>query len=597
MSTLRRGDQIKPYPYFIIKPLGIDEGNMSEVYLAQTLTAALAPRANPLRRQQSTAMFEQKVVVKIARVKEATGAALTPDDSYFNTDALRKEESRLRRLNHPAIVQLLPVRDIHNRSIGTLARSQLEHEPWFAVLEYLAGPSLLAYLERLQTQHAGHPRGLDLNLALGITYILAGALDYLHHTGKPWLDTDGSEATVHVGVAHLDIKPANILFRREPLPGHRPEPVLVDFGITGDIGRSTLEAGTLAYMAPERVLGNIPYPTAQMDIYSLGVVLYEMVTGVNPFHCPDELATRAAIIAGYPPKPSSLPHMQHLSLLPRLDKLILRMLDRNPEKRPELEIVSQETKALLIEGGQPTLWPEEPDAERVVSKSPGGRRWLPVGWKLLQSALLLGLGAMLMYMFFALNPRVNNSQSSLTLIADSITLAPTVTPLPAPTATATATPAPTPTITSEPSPTATLTPSPTATSTVTETPTEINRSLNWCPSSSPLRVRLIDPVDGSGTGVQVFRWELLEGTLPQDQAYEVIFYPCSSDPMSEAGFGLEQPLQAEQLRVDLRIVDGDSRNPLIEGDYCWGVRLVSLTIPDCQIKMVNDNIGKFNYKN
>ncbi|MCB1934241.1 MAG: serine/threonine protein kinase, partial [Candidatus Accumulibacter sp.] len=150
-------------------------------------------------------------------------------------------------LRHPNIVQVYDY--------------DTQGDSHYMVMEYIEGPTLKAELEHraLKSQPFTLPEIVHLFTAL------ASALEYAHTRG----------------IIHRDIKPANIMFT---LDG---EVVLTDFGIVRMLGlpRYTLTgmvAGTPAYMAPEQAQSLTS--DHRSDIYSLGVVLYELVTGHTPFH-------------------------------------------------------------------------------------------------------------------------------------------------------------------------------------------------------------------------------------------------------------------------------------------------------------------------
>jgi eukaryotic-like serine/threonine-protein kinase len=156
---------------------------------------------------------------------------------------------------------------------------------------------------------------------------------------------DGLEAMHVQDVVHRDFKPANVfLMQRMPdTPGHQGNAsmraVITDFGIARSIhsgGKSDRDAsvtsrvgfiGTPAYMAPEQLTGGALSPAT--DIYALGVVLYEALTGTVPFSGETALEAAMKRLHQAPPVPSVLVK----NLDPRWDAMILRCLEREPQKR------------------------------------------------------------------------------------------------------------------------------------------------------------------------------------------------------------------------------------------------------------------------
>jgi hypothetical protein len=137
---------------------------------------------------------------------------------------------------------------------------------------------------------------------------LAGALDYIHTQG----------------VIHRDVKPANILLDRHG------RAVLTDFGVA--IGQSETRprtpSGSARYAAPEQILpGGSAVP--QSDIYSLGVILYEMLTGSRPFEGEGALSVALKHLHEPPPQPSSL----NPGVPPGLEAVVLRALAKEPGAR------------------------------------------------------------------------------------------------------------------------------------------------------------------------------------------------------------------------------------------------------------------------
>jgi eukaryotic-like serine/threonine-protein kinase len=239
--------------------------------------------------------------------------------------ALRREARIVRRLQHPNVI----------RSFG-----EGEHEGLpYLLLEYLEGPSLFDLLERLPN------RRLPVTDAVR-TAIHAGAgLFHLHRRG--WL--------------HLDLKPANLLLRDAV-------PVLTDFDAARRIEpgrRPSRPLGTDPYMAPEHVQGEPPSPAA--DVYGLGAVLYELLTGRWPFedvYAGDEarpgLERRFPQLGDAPP-PSPREHEPEVP--ESLAQTVLHCLAADPAARcPSLHHLLLRLSAELPE--PVALWPRGVRTER-----------------------------------------------------------------------------------------------------------------------------------------------------------------------------------------------------------------------------------------
>jgi len=337
MTKISPGSRIGPYPYRIIKPLGNGYGNMAEVYLA-----TVGDINNPPP--------ESLVVIKISRAEEKNQA--------FFQDTIQNEAIRLRNLQGKGIVRILPLQTNNEmrQAVFEGRASALPGNPWFLVLEYLEGGSL----RDLLTSH----QKLEVKFSLEVIHSLAETLDQIHQLNQ----------------VHLDIKPENILFRNKLGSGAPVEPVLIDFGIARNIGQSGLEASTLIYAPPERVQQNrmppetLPSPAPSMDVYSLGVVLYQMVTGRRPFDGRGVKHISTAIVQGNPTIPSTYSQ----SVSQELDDLILRILHKRSQQRPTAGELAEEVAQLLE-----TFYHNEPDSigplPISVSKAlPHHHRWRTV---------------------------------------------------------------------------------------------------------------------------------------------------------------------------------------------------------------------------
>ncbi len=187
----------------------------------------------------------------------------------------------------------------------------------YLVLEYVDGPSLYA----LQHDLRKRSRLLSVAESVHIAAEVARALDYAHRKRG----SDG--ALLHV--VHRDVTPSNVLISREG------EVKLADFGIARARARLATTAagsgvvkGKLPFMAPETLQSAAANPVT--DIFSLGAVLYGMLTGITAFRGETEPETIAKILTWMPPPPSQ----RNPDVPPELDELVATLLAKEPEKRP-----------------------------------------------------------------------------------------------------------------------------------------------------------------------------------------------------------------------------------------------------------------------
>ena len=336
MPMLQEGGRLGSFPYQVKKILNQIPGNMSEVCIA----------AVPSRGDAADSL----VVIKLAA---------GPEDRHenFYQQSLLNEERRLKQLKHPGIVRIFPIQfDTERRALTYSARAMgLAGKPWFLVMELLHGGSLTMLIRKNE---------IDIGQALEIARALAATLDYLHGHKQ----------------VHLDIKPDNVLFRTAPAAGRPVEPVLIDFGIARDVGQMGLEAKTPHYASPERVHElrepgrapeRRPLPHPSMDIYALGVVLYEMLTGVLPFQGLNERSLLSSILAGSPKPPSAY----NRKVNQELDAFVLKMMAKEPGQRPAAGETAMELEDIAIRSGYMPRYPTGADSAGALV-APPSRSWV-----------------------------------------------------------------------------------------------------------------------------------------------------------------------------------------------------------------------------
>jgi len=209
------------------------------------------------------------------------------DVAFF--ERFRREEQIGQKLEHPNIVRVLDAGD----------RTRM-----YLVMEFAEGKSLRAIL---------NDRGrLPADEALGIARQICSALVYMHSRG----------------VVHRDLKPDNVLLSSEG------QVKLLDFGIAMDEAARRLTwfglsspIGTPDYMAPEQIRGR--RGDVRTDIYALGTVLYEMVTGKLPYTAGNAHALMHAKLDLEP----RLPHEALPDIEPKIEEIILHAIERSPRER------------------------------------------------------------------------------------------------------------------------------------------------------------------------------------------------------------------------------------------------------------------------
>ena len=291
--------------YRVLRLLG--RGGMGEVYLAQdtSLPRKVALKLLPEDRQQ---------------------------DAASRTRLLREAESAA-TINHPFICSIHEIGEFEGFD--------------FIAMEYVEGQSLKDRLE---------PDPFPVPKALSIAAEIAEALEKAHSQG----------------IIHRDLKPSNIMLTTE---GH---PKILDFGLAKrlapvegvesedqtitNLTQQGSTVGTLAYMSPEQVRGQPA--DARFDIFSFGIVLYQMLAGVHPFQRPHAMETASAILRDEP-----APLARHVKgATELLEHVVGKALAKDPEERYQSAGELKTDLRHLISGhtGVPKAWPAKQTLTRIV---------------------------------------------------------------------------------------------------------------------------------------------------------------------------------------------------------------------------------------
>jgi eukaryotic-like serine/threonine-protein kinase len=286
-------------------------------------------------------------------------AQLSGDEAFL--ERFRREALAAARLTHPNIVAIYDTgRDRHSSS---------EDERHFIVMEYCSRGSLHDLIQR--------EGRLDVERVVGIGISICDALEYAHR----------------LEIVHRDIKPGNVLIAEDGALK------VGDFGIakaafvSGDITTTGNILGTVTYISPEQARGD--EPDARSDLYSLGVVLYQLLLGRPPFAAETQIGTAMKHLQQPPPPPRSI----KAGIPKAVEGTILKALEKDPSDRFSSAAEMRSALQQSLSGSSTTVMraPERPPpvtTARVESTSSlAAFRWLvPV------LLVIVGLVALALYL-------------------------------------------------------------------------------------------------------------------------------------------------------------------------------------------------------
>lgn len=238
------------------------------------------------------------------------------------------EGQAITALQHPNIVQI--------REAGITRPAESGAATAYLIMDYIEGETLADYIRR--TAHAG-----DFPAIAAFFSSLGAAVDYLHENG----------------VVHGNIKPGNILLKQQGMVQF-PDgtPMLSDFATGKLLGSNAPAPATSLYLSPEQAKGQAALP--QSDVYALGVILYELCTGVQPFRGESVVAVMMQHINILPTPPVLI----NASVPPELSEVIVRALAKDPATRyPTASLLA----AAIIDACPPAGDQRKEDFQRTLA--------------------------------------------------------------------------------------------------------------------------------------------------------------------------------------------------------------------------------------
>jgi serine/threonine protein kinase len=228
---------------------------------------------------------------RYAAVKVITQQNLAAEDVQEYRERFQREARSIARLSH-------------SRIVGVYQFGQTDDHLYYMAMKYIEGHDLRQILK----EYNKRGKRMSSKHILQIVHDIADALDYAHLQG----------------VIHRDVKPSNIMVMQD---GHA---VLTDFGLAlttteGTIGNTF---GSVHYIAPEQAVSS-KQASPQSDLYSLGIVVYEMLTGKVPFDDISAMSVALKHISEAPPK------LRDFSpeISPQIEEVVMKMLDKEPRRR------------------------------------------------------------------------------------------------------------------------------------------------------------------------------------------------------------------------------------------------------------------------
>ncbi len=249
-----------------------------------------------------------KKLNRYAAVKVIDAHLISDHEQEEYRQRFQNEARAIARLNHPNIVGIYQF-----DQVGTI---------YYMAMSFIEGRDLRSILR----DYAKNNTFMPYSQVLKIIQDIGAALDYAHKEG----------------VIHRDIKPSNIMVT----PSGRG--VLTDFGLALSVSEGTVgnTFGSAHYIAPEQAVSSAQ-AVPQSDIYSLGVVLFEMLTSRVPFQDQNAMAVAMKHLNDPPPSPSRF----NPNITPKVDQMVLRALNKTPNKRyPTSTAMAQALESALALG-------------------------------------------------------------------------------------------------------------------------------------------------------------------------------------------------------------------------------------------------------